>query len=180
MAAWLWVAGSAGVARARDFISRIEELDHIPAVHPDFAVPNDPGLLFYVQRSSNANTVVYVARPDHPDAPVAAYWRLFNTDGHARELNLAERLLVYGVGVHATGSALRFNVRALPERELTLAPDANGRPAAWTRFAGRPVRLVYVYVQVDEHGLVPSVPWLDLFGVDQSTGRALREHLVPR
>lgn len=179
MAASLWLPVRAGVAR--EFVSRIEELDHIPAVKPDYAVPTDANLLFYVQRSANANTVLYVARPDHPDEPVEAYWRLFNIDGRTRGLNFAERLLAYGVSdVRKTGSAVSFHIRALPERELTLAPDANGRPAAWTRFADRPVRLVYVYLQVDDHGLVPSVLWLDMFGLDQRTGRPLREHLVPR
>ncbi len=181
MAVSLRLSSGAGVASARDFISRVEELDHIPAVNPNYPAPNDANLLFYVQRSANSNTVVYVARPDRRDEPVEAYWRLFNIDGRTRGLNLVERLLAFGVSdVRRTGSAVTFHIRALPERELTLAPDPNGRLAAWTRFADRPVRLVYVYLQVDDHGLVPSVPWLDLFGLDQRNGRPLREHLVPR
>lgn len=166
---------------ARDLTSQVEELDRIPAINPAYPVPADPGLLFYVQRSANSNTVVYAARPDQPDHPVEAYWRLFNIDGKTRPLNFAERMLAYGISdLRRTGPAVTFHIRALPERELTLAPDADGRPAVWTRFGDRTVRLVYVYLQVDDHGLVPSVPWLDLFGLDQRTGRPLHDHLVPR
>ncbi len=41
MAVSLRLSGGAGVASARDFISRVEELDHIPAVNPDYPAPND-------------------------------------------------------------------------------------------------------------------------------------------
>jgi hypothetical protein len=181
MAAWLLLHGGSGSASARDFVSRVDELDHIPAVNPHYAVPIDANLLFYVQRSVNANTVVYIARPDHPDDPVEAYWRLFNIDGHIRTLNFAEQLLAYGVShEHGTGLNVSFHIRALPEQELTMALDAKGRPAVWTRFADRAVRLVYVYLQVDDRGVMPGVLWLDLFGLDQRTGKPLREHLVPR
>ena len=181
LAVWLFLSGSICVASARDVDSRVDELDRIPVTNPAYPTPTDPNLLFYVQRSANSNTVLYVGRPDRPDEPVEAYWRLFNIDGQTRELNLPERLFAYGVtGVRRTGSGVTFRIRALPERELTLAPDANGRPAAWTRFGDRTARLVYVYLQVDDRGLMPSVVWLDLFGLDQRTGKPLREHLVPR
>jgi hypothetical protein len=46
--------------------------------------------------------------------------------------------------------------------------------------AGRTVKLVYVYLQVVEGGLLPKVPSLDIFGIDTSNGRAVHEHLIQK
>jgi hypothetical protein len=175
-------------AVARDLDSHVEELDRIPAVRTEYSVPNEHNMLFYIQRSANSNTVVYAARldgQDHidPDTPVDAYWRLFNIDGNTRPLNFVERLLAYGVKSvsHARqGGAITFKIAALPERQLTLAEDGEGHPEALTSFGNRTVRLIYVYLQVDDSGLTPSVTALDLFGLEQGTGKALREHVIPR
>ena len=174
-------------AMARDLRSHVEELDRIPAVRAEYSVPNEPNMLFYVQRSVNSNTVVYAAGLDRQgridqETPVVAYWRLFNVDGRTRPLNFVERLFAYGVKsvAHATpGGAVTFRIAALPERQLTLADDG-GHPEALTRFGDRTVRLIYVYLQVDDSGLTPSVTALDLFGVEKGTGKALLEHVVPR
>jgi hypothetical protein len=45
---------------------------------------------------------------------------------------------------------------------------------------GRAVKLVYVYLQVMEGGLLPQVPSLDIFGIDTSSGKAVHEHLIQK
>ena len=72
--------GTGSPAAAREFQSQVSELDHIPAMRGDFPVPRDPNMLFYVERSVNANTVVYAAHLDpsgriDPASPVDVYWR---------------------------------------------------------------------------------------------------------
>jgi hypothetical protein len=42
------------------------------------------------------------------------------------------------------------------------------------------VKVVYVYLQVVEGGLMPNVPSLDIFGVDISSGKAIHEHLIQK
>ena len=42
------------------------------------------------------------------------------------------------------------------------------------------VKLVYVYLQVVEGALLPSVPSLDIFGIDTSSGKAIHEHLIQK
>ena len=77
MIAGVVLGGLAPVATARELTSHIRELPRIPAVQPSYPVPDDPDLLFYVQRSANSNTVLYVVRRDaqrhiNPDSPVVA------------------------------------------------------------------------------------------------------------
>ncbi|MDE2110130.1 MAG: DUF4833 domain-containing protein [Alphaproteobacteria bacterium] len=174
-------------ANARALTSQVTELDHIFRVRPEYPVPDDPNILFYIERSVNSNTVVYAAHFDsngHVDwnSPVDAYWRWYNVDGHRKPLNFIERMMAYGVKavVHGPDGTTTFKVAALPERKLVLDLDSHGHPEALMRFAGRWVKLVYVYLQVDDSGFLPDVTSMDIFGTDKITGAALREHVVPR
>jgi hypothetical protein len=176
-----------GGAQARDFTSTVSEGERLDRLRPEFKTPDEPGQLFFVQRSPNANTVVYAARLDgHGNVdwsdPVEAFWRKFNIDGAKVGLNFMERMLAYGVHVeHVTpGKSAIFTIAALPERKLILTLDAQNKPQALIRMGTHTVKLVYVYLHVVEGGLMPKVPELDILGTDIATGRALHEHLVEK
>ena len=174
-------------AQARDFSSSIGESDQVTHLRPEFKVPDEPNQLFYVQRSPNSNTVVYTARLDaqgNLDAktPVEAFWRKFNIDGSKQPLNFIERMMAYGVkmGPRKQGQPMTFTIAALPQRRLTLSLDAQHRPQATMAIGSHTVKVVYVYLQVMEGGLVPSVPSLDVFGIDAASGKAIHEHLIQK
>ena len=169
-------------AQARDFSSSVSESNEIVHIRPEFKVPDEPGQLFYVQRSPNANTVVYAAKLDAKGdfdtrTPVEAFWRKFNIDGGKKSLNFIERMMAYGVRVKA-GKPVTFTIAALPERRLTLGWDAQHRPQVTMQIGSRTVKLAYVYLQVEEGGLTPDVPSLDIVGTDIASGKAIREHLI--
>ena len=174
-------------AAARDFSSSISESAEIAQLRPEFKVPDEPNQLFYVQRSPNANTVIYAAKLDargnlDSRTPVEAFWRKFNIDGSKQPLNFLERMTAYGVKLDARkpGQAITFTIAALPERKLTLVLDAQHRPEATMRIGDRTVKVAYVYLQVVEGGLMPSVPSLDIFGTDTASGKAIHEHLIQK
>jgi hypothetical protein len=171
-------------AQARDFASTVAESAEVPHLRPEFKIPDEPNQLFYVQRSPNANTVIYAAKLDaqgNPDG-VEAFWRKFNIDGSKQPLNFIERMMAYGVRVdaHKPGQPLTFTIAALPERKLTLGLDAQHRPQATMQIGGHTVRVAYVYLQVVEGGLMPSVPSLDVLGTDIASGKAIHEHLIQK
>jgi hypothetical protein len=174
-------------AEARDFASTVTESADIARLRPEFKIPEERDQLFYVQRSPNANTVVYAARLDAQgnfDArtPVDAFWRKFNIDGSKQPLNFIERMMAYGVKVNARGTRepLTFTIAALPERPLTLGFDAQHHPQATMPIGGHTVKVSYVYLRVAEGGLLPSVPSLDILGTDIASGKAIHEHLIQR
>src|SRR4051812_27030190 len=112
-------------ALARSFTSTVMKSDRIEQLRPEFKTPDEPGQLFYVQRSPNANTVVYVVHRDDKgkiDAanPVEAFWRKFNIDGSKQSLNMIERMMAYGVRVDRVqpGKPTTFSIAALPERKF--------------------------------------------------------------
>src|SRR5579862_2072882 len=113
-------------AAARDLTSTVTESNEIVRVRPDFKVPDEPNQLFYIERSVNSNTVVYAARLNaqggfDAKAPVDAYWRWFNVDGHKKPLNFIERMMAYGVRVDPVeeGKPPTFSIVPLPEGKIT-------------------------------------------------------------
>lgn len=174
-------------AGAREFTSTVSESGQVEKLRPEFRVPEEPNQLFYVQRSPNANTVVYAAHLDAQGGidradPVEAYWRKFNIDGARVGLNFIERMMAYGVKVDrvVADKPVTFSIAALPERKLTLALDAQKRPEALMTIGNHLVKVAYVYLHVVEGGLMPQVPELDILGTDVASGKAIHEHLVQK
>lgn len=174
-------------AQARSFTSSISESAEIVRLRPEFKIPDEPDQLFYVQRSPNANTVIYAARLDAQGnfdsrSPVDAFWRKFNIDGSRQKLNFIEGMMAYGVKLDARkpGQPITFTIAALPERKLTLGLDAQHRPEARMQIGSHMVKVAYVYLQVVDGGLIPSIPSLDILGTDIASGKAIREHLIQR
>jgi Domain of unknown function (DUF4833) len=170
---------------ARSFTSTITEGDRIEHLRPEFKTPDEPNQLFYVQRSPNANTVVYAAKLDNKGEidrgnPVEGFWRKFNIDGSKQSLNMIERMMAYGVRTdHAQpGKSITFSIAALPERSFTLTLDAQHKPQALMQAGNHTIKVAYIYLLVKEGGLMPDVPALDVFGTDIATGKAVHEHLV--
>ena len=174
-------------AAAKDGKSQITELDAIPRVKPHYPIPNEPNQVFYIERSSNSNTVIYCANLKDgkldKSEPIIGYWRWYNVDGHTKALNFAERMLAYGIkSVKHDGpnGSYSFKIAAMPERTLYIGLDAKGQPEVFSKVGERWVKLAYVYLEVDDHGLMPDVPELDFFGLERTTGKAIREHINRR
>jgi len=172
---------------ARDFSSSVTESREIQQLRPEFKIPDEPNQLFYVQRSPNANTVIYAAKLDAQGNfdsrnPVEAFWRKFNIDGSKQPLNFMERMMAYGVKLNPrkAGEPITFAIASLPQRKLSLGWDGQHRPQATMTIGSRVVKLAYVYLHVVEGGLMPSVPELDIFGTDLANGKAVHEHLIER
>ena len=169
-------------AQARSFTSTVTESGEAVHLRPEFKVPDELNQLFYVQRSPNSNSVVYAAKLDAQGAPqdVEAFWRKFNIDGSKQPLNFIERMMAYGVKMQSRKPPITFTIAALPERKLTLTLDAQHRPQALMQIGTHTVKVAYVYLQVVEGGLMPSVPSLDVLGTDIASGRAIHEHLIQK
>jgi len=142
--------------------------------------------LFRIGRSTNANEVVYLARrgPNgalDPEDPMAAEWHMLAEDGHREGLNFIEKLLAYGFSVDPapSGGGFVVTLKAKKDRPVRLTMR-DGCPSASVTIAGRPALLRRIFVQAEEgDGLIPSVAWADLEGVDPATGAKITERVVP-
>ncbi len=143
----------------------------------------DPNRLFVIERSLNANVVVYDAvrsrdgRLDRSD-PVTAYWLMNAEHGQRQSLNLIERLKAYGFKVESDhGGNVELRVAALESRPIQIRTE-RGRAQAIVRIAGAPAVLHRVFVRT-RPGHPLDVESVELFGELVSNHRAVHESLKP-
>jgi hypothetical protein len=150
----------------------------LPLAKSDFQHPDEPAQVFFLQRSTNANTVVYTARFDADgalisDSPVSVFWRRYADDGQTMALRWYERLFGFGVRSkpHPKPNSHSLTFNALKSHGLELRQQAPFEAALFTEQNGREYQLIYGYLDVDESGLFPKVTHLHLYTTDAQTGR---------
>ncbi len=168
-------------ARSLDSIG-VNETEQVQAERPGWPIPSEPNQLLYFQRSTNSNTVIYVARfgPNgdlDPRNPVAVYWRRYNDDGARKALSFFESRLAFGVSTRRGSEPGHFIVtpRALSRIKLHLRQTGPGRAELLVPVAGRMMRPVYAFAEIDESGLIPRVTQITVHAIDPATGRAIAE-----
>ncbi|MBL7776343.1 MAG: DUF4833 domain-containing protein [Saprospiraceae bacterium] len=161
----------------------------VPAQSSFPTPPEAPQRLFFVQRNPNTNTIVYDAntqengRSFNSKQPILVYWLRYDEQGQVAPLSYLQRTMAYGVEVRAGKRAgeFEFNVVAYPKRKLRLLMDANLRPRAELVINGKPAWLNRVFIKIEgkKAGLIPDVKYVELFGTDPATGKAVYERFVP-
>lgn len=140
--------------------------------------------LFRIERSKNANIVQYdavTASADRLDrrAPVLAYWVLLAEDGRREGLSALDQR-AYGFKVRAeTGGSWLLYLNATSDRALRVVLW-QGSWVTQAVIRGRSAVLTRIFVETDESGLIPSVRWVDLYGVDMINGQPVTERIRPR
>ncbi len=156
----------------------------LPKAKTGFPHPNDPNQLFFVQRTSNANTIVYAAQFDangelNKRRPVIAYWRRYAEQGQTMPLRWYER--VFGFGVRARrnpkGDGYFVSFNAMRNHTVELRQSGPFEASLWTRYNNRDFELVYGYLDLDEKSLLPKVDRLRLYTTTKGT-RGYFTHLI--
>jgi hypothetical protein len=151
--------------------------------------PAGPNRLFYIQRSSNANTIMYDAQlrkngQFDPQEPVSVYWLRLAEQGQRQELSWIQRTLAYGIAdpERKGSNGLVTNVVSYRKRKLNLVVDPTGKPTAQIQINGRMAQLHHVFVQIrDGQGPmgISKIAHVDIFGQDPQTGKSIHERFIP-
>ena len=170
-------------------LAAAEAMTVFPGVAYGFPVPPDSELrLFYVQRSMNANTIVYDANllPDgrlDPQSPVSVYWlRYHKRHGKKKALDGLERTFVWGVQARAANDPLgsyHVNLVSYKGRKGLLTLDDTGRPYVRVTIDSEPAKLQHVFLELDGDGKIPDIEYAELFGQSLQTGHTVYERIVP-
>jgi hypothetical protein len=158
---------------------------HIPDRLP--MPPDSPIRLFYIQRNTNANTVVYDAnllgnKTLNPQSPVHTYWIRYSEKGQKEELTTIQRTLAYGLytdKIKAEPNAYEGYFLAYRKRKFVVKLDPRGTPIALFPINGRLQILKRVFVSVDETSMLTTVNYIELFGKDPGTGKDVYERFKP-
>jgi hypothetical protein len=151
-----------------------------------YPVPSEPNQLFFLQRSMNANTIVYVANLSSDGkldgrAPVEIFWRRYNDSGEKLPLSLVERQLAFGVNTKRTldeSAGFVVTMKAYAKRSALLRVF-NGEPRLEAKVAGQNARLISAYLHLDESESPPRVLKVDLRGESLDTREPLLESFIP-
>lgn len=148
-------------------------------------VPDDPGMLFYIQRSTNENTIVYALNAQSDGKPLAkkpvdVYWRRYQEDGRRAELDWIQRTFAYGIRSRDLGNAHELRCVAYDKLPLFLYAEAGKTPQVLVQVNGRILRLRRIYLQIDGGAFwTPNVTYIEFSGTDVTTGEAVAERIEP-
>ncbi len=144
--------------------------------------------LFYIQRSGNANTIVYDANllsgsKLDEKKPINIYWIRY-TDGGTREgLSFIQRNLAYGVSVDQLGeNNFQFHLVSYARKKFILEMGPDGKPRARMEVNGKQVVVKRIYVSIEQSSLwslAPKVQYVEIFGADPWNGQAMYEKFYP-
>jgi Domain of unknown function (DUF4833) len=144
-----------------------------------------PAHLFVLERSTNANIVVYDAQrgaSGELDAskPVVAYWILNAEKGQREELSSIQWNRAYGFDTRPAKKPghYRMTFKANLGRSFVVE-DVTGCPVAVTHINDHKAIVRRVFVQVKTTFLVPSVQAVTMYGDDLETGAAVQEIFHP-
>ncbi|MDF5689509.1 DUF4833 domain-containing protein [Aquirufa aurantiipilula] len=159
------------------------------AARETFPTPPESAIrLFYIQRSSNTNVVVYDANLTASKAlnaknPVHTYWIRYAEKGQQEELSSIQKTLAYGLYtnriISETEPSYEGYFLAYRKRKFVVKLDPKGSPIALFPINGRLQVLKRVFVSVDESKFMPSVNYIELFGKDPVSGKDVYERFKP-
>ncbi len=150
----------------------------------DYPVPlHTRQLLFYIQNSTNTNTVIYdinvVNGIIQKDEPVKIYWLRFAENSKRQPLNYLERTFAYGLKYESVSTdKVKAHFVARKEKQVEVRFDEQGVVSAMMNINGSPSKLTKLFVQVTEDGWWPKVAYVEFFGTDLKTNLPVYEKLV--
>mmetsp|Transcript_16783 Transcript_16783/g.33477 ORF Transcript_16783/g.33477 Transcript_16783/m.33477 type:complete len:162 (-) Transcript_16783:26-511(-) len=154
----------------------------------ELAKAEEATLGFVISRSKNSNVVCYCVNRTEDGAideanPLNIFWIMYENEGNPREgLNLIERNTAYGASATAVGDG-RFeaHVASINDRVVVFFIGEDNDVWATTTINGvENMRLLRVFVNATSNWVgLPTVNYVEIFGVNPETGEAVYEKKIP-
>lgn len=143
----------------------------------DYPVPpQDPDLLFYIQRNQNQDTIVYKLNRNldglvNKDLPMHAYWIKYSEGGIKKELNLIQSELAFGYSSQEISPDLySFTFLAYKTLKFYIVRNQKGNFEVICDLENNRMTLNHIYVYAMEFGVFPDVKFIEFYGNDPETG----------
>lgn len=160
-------------------------LGQLLAAQPILPEPKAKNLLFFLQRTSDANTVVYQLNLEkdgsvNEKVPVKASWIRYEENGKVKELTAIEKKFAYGVQCKQLATEI-FEIRLVSYKKLPMylqksATDQQYR--LYIKDEGKDLLLKRVFVKVEGGSFwFPKVHYIDLFTVDSDNGAEILKRI---
>ncbi len=153
-----------------------------------FPVPNgNPNQLFYLQRTTNTNTIVCELNMDskgklNEESPVHVFWIRYPEGGMRKELNYIQRVFAYGIKSIPQGNGTyKLHFVSYKKQTLILMPSPkDNKYHVYATINQKQALLNRIFVKV-EGGTFwsPNVVYMEMKGTDPVTGKELVERFKP-
>ncbi|MEX6687290.1 DUF4833 domain-containing protein [Danxiaibacter flavus] len=152
-----------------------------------FPVPKGENLLFFLQRTKDANTVIYELNFKSKgvldtENPVKTSWIRYTENGRRKELNAIEEKFAYGVVSRYSGDD-QYEIRLAAYKKMPLLLKRSATDNKYHIFLAcgdKESLLTRVFVQVNGGSFWnPKVEYIDITTTDISTGREFVRRINP-
>lgn len=154
-----------------------------------FPIPsNIPNQLFYLQRTTNTNTIVYSLHLNTKGQiiesdPVKVFWIRYAETGLQKELNILQRAFAYGVlSEKINDGTYTIKMVAYKKKELILRKmPGDTKYKIFTTIHKKNAVLNRVFIRIDPGGSLfkPNIAYIQLEGTELSTGKQTSERFKP-
>lgn len=152
------------------------------AAQEGFPVPTgNPLQLFYLQRTSNTNTIVYElnlkkGRLDESN-PVHVFWLRYAEKGQRAELSFIQRVFAYGVKVkHLSDSSYRIRLVSYAGYSMYLKKTGENKYRLYADINGKQMILSHIFVKIVGGSMwSPDIEYFEVSGIDPATGKPVAE-----
>lgn len=152
------------------------------AAQEGFPVPTgNARQLFYLQRTSNTNTIVYELNLKKgvldTDNPVHVYWIRYAEKGQTAELSWVQRVFAYGVRIKSyPDSSYRVRLVSYAGYSMFLKKGPDGKYRLYAPINGRMMILNHIFVKITGGSMwSPDIEYFEVSGFDPATGKAVAE-----
>jgi phosphatidylglycerophosphate synthase len=151
-----------------------------------FPVPSgDPYQLFYLQRTSNKNTIVcdvnLVNGAPDKTSPVHVFWIRYAENGQRAELTYIQRTFAYGIQSTAlpNGDGYEMHFAGSKSHSFYLVKSpASDKYNVYTTVNTRKIILRSIFIKINGGSFwVPKVEYVEIKGIDVASGRETTDRL---
>lgn len=147
--------------------------------------PRTTNHLFYLQRTSNRNTIVYDlnmvnGEPDKDD-PVHAYWIRYSEKGQKQELSYIQRTFAYGIKAAEMSNKGGYNLHFVSYKKyqlFLLKSPADNKYRVYTTVNSKLVVLNRIFIKINGGSFwSPKIEYVEIRGTDPSSGKEISDRL---
>lgn len=149
-----------------------------------FPVPQgNKNQLFYLQRTTNTNTIVYELNYNNTvlnaDEPVHVYWIRYTEQGQKEELNFIQKKFAYGLkSTLIAKDKYRLNFVSYKKFPMFLIKGANNKYNVFATINQKQVILNRIFVKINGGSFwTPNVEYIEVKGTDAATGKEVMERM---
>jgi hypothetical protein len=147
--------------------------------------PDNVSRLFYMQRTSNSNTLIYELNTHNgaldEENPMHVYWIRNAEKGQKEELNYIQRKFAYGLVTKKLGND-QYDVRFVSYKKfpLVLMKANDGKYHIFATVEQKQMMLSRVFIKIEGGTFwLPNIIYVELKGTDPLTGREITHRFKP-